>query len=209
MPNDKSLAEDAVDTYDNAGEAQLLQFIHNHIDPRPAGLENNPCSLMVLQDHTAVLATADNYIFLWTNHPGYTSMPYRARRLNQTPLPTPSQTRPLNIGGALHWNSLMYQTLKVIETNVRLSLGHSPQGQWLTDDPPMDEKTVRLLAPSLIAELNKQALETIEQDAIYDLMDTLAIKMVQDALESTDASERASLATAMMSAVQSRDQEVC
>ena len=185
MSNSKCLAQKAMHLYDQQGEDEMISFVRQRLDPRPTGHEHNPSSLAVLDDHSAIPVRNDRYLFLWTpsdDEPQHPLPPARSRKQQDQPFPTPIQDRPLNIGGLVTRERIVYETLKHIEINVRLGLGQSEVGNWIADDHPMTDDELMALSPRLISEIDRLSAEQVEQDAIYELMDTFGRDTAKEAL---------------------------
>ena len=205
MTPTNSMAQDAMKTHDQSGEKEMLAFIRRRLDTRPAGQENNPTALTVLKDHSAVMATSDRYFFLWT--PGEEELKHplgntRGRNIQDQPMPTHGEERPMEIAGAVTRHQILHEALKHVETNVRLGMGQSEVGQWLANDPPISEETARAAAPELMRQVELQTSGVIEQDALYDLMDSLSREVALEILDAVPAQERTALDTAMTKAVE-------
>ncbi len=72
----------------------MLEFVRTNLDSRPTGQENYPKALMVLTDHSAMMAQSDRYFFLWTPSEEESKAPLAAtRRRNLQKQPMPASTR--------------------------------------------------------------------------------------------------------------------
>ena len=206
MAKIRSMAQDAMHTYDQNGEKEMLTFIRQRLDTRPAGQERNPRSLTVLQDHSAVMATTDRYFFFWTPGEEELKHPFsntRARNVQGQPMPAHGEERQIEIAGGVSRHRILHEALKQVETNVRLGLGQSEVGQWLANDPPISEEAAWAAAPELMKQMELQTAALIEQDALYDLMDSLSREMGTEVLEAIPAEQRTRLDLAMTQAVES------
>ncbi len=204
MTEQKCLAEQAMDIHDAQGEIEMLSFVRLRLDTRPAGHENNPSPLMVLQDHTAVMARGDRYTFLWTPDDPVNHHPLpcaRTRSHRERPLPTPGELRPIPVNGAVTRERILHESLKLIETDVRLALGHSEHGAWLGNDPPVGEAALRPIAPRFIEIINEHASMHIETDEAYNLFDQYAMELAREILEATNPQERAATTAAILEAI--------
>ena len=94
-PPEPCLAQQAMQAYDLLDEAQMLTFISRNADSHPTGFPRSEHALTVLNDHTAVLITDQQYIFLWHRtcssglfHPPAGSVPSSASRPTSTNAPS-------------------------------------------------------------------------------------------------------------------------
>ena len=96
MTDTRCLAQKAMDIFEDQGEAQMLEFVRTNLDSRPTGQENNPKALMVLTDHSAMMAQSERYFFLWTPSEEESKHPMAAtkgRNLQKQPMPTSPRQR--------------------------------------------------------------------------------------------------------------------
>ena len=97
MTDTRCLAQKAMDIFEDEGEAQMLEFVRTNLDSRPTGQENNPKALMVLTDHSAMMAQSERYFFLWTPSAEESKHPLaatRSRNLQKQQMPTSPRQRP-------------------------------------------------------------------------------------------------------------------
>ena len=112
MSDNNSLAQQALDTYDQEGEMDMLSFVRFRIDTRPAGQEQNESSLTVLADHTAIIVTRDRYLFLWSPTDADRHRPFihtRPRNLQDRSMPVPHELRPIAIIRAVTTQQILHE----------------------------------------------------------------------------------------------------
>ena len=198
-----TLAEQAMNIYEEKGEDEMLSFVQLRLDPRPAGHEYSRKALLVMEDHSALMVTGDRYFFLWTPSGEQSKHPMAASRTRTSSkrIPHNGNSRPVNVAGAVTRDTIMHEALKLVETDARLSLGHDASGSWVANDPPIGEDTVEAAAPSLVAQINTEAQGGIESDLLYQAMDDHARDMAYNALKNTSADERQALEAVMLETV--------
>ena len=206
-PPEPCLAQQAMQAYDLLDEAQMLTFISRNADSHPTGFPRSEHALTVLNDHTAILITDQQYIFLWhrTCSSGLFHPPRRQRTLKRQPPPEPVNERPIHLGGAVTRSSILHEALKRIETDVRLELGHPETGSWLGDDPPIDETAIHETAPTFLEELSLQVSAGAETGQLYQVMDDIAREIAQDLINSTPRDEIAVIEQAIRTAITAQE----
>ena len=199
-----TLAEQALTIYDEQGEDDMLSFVQLRLDTRPAGHQDNGKSLIVMEDHSALMTTMERYFFLWTPSEEQSKHPLAATRSRSSDkrIPHNANSRPVNIAGAVTRDTVVHEALKWVETDARISLGHHANGSWVANDPPMSEEAVQAIAPTLMEQIDREISAGIEQDEIYQIMDDLAREMAQDALKAMNQDEHSALEAEMTRAVE-------
>lgn len=203
-PDAPSLAQQAMNRYDEAGEQAMLDFVQQHADSAPQPFHRDPRAISVLSDHTAVMANSYRYFFLWTpqgDDPPHPLTVTRARSLTATPLQAPAAQRPLPISGAATPARVLHEVLKHLETDVALGLGYSETGSWLADDPPIGPAEVSAAAPALLDIVEATAAAGHESDEAYQLMDAAARDMSQQVLSILPMDDRNALSAAIRTAL--------
>ncbi len=97
MTDTRCLAQKAMDVFEDEGEAQMLEFVRSNLDSRPTGQEKIHKALMILNDHSAMMAQSDRYFFLWTPSEEESKHPMaatRARNLQKQELPASPCRKP-------------------------------------------------------------------------------------------------------------------
>lgn len=86
------LAQHALHIYDSKNEAQMIQFISEHLDQHPN--TNTPQQgCIILGDHSVIITTKTNYTFAWSGD-GTAQTQARRRDPHRSPEPPVSQPRP-------------------------------------------------------------------------------------------------------------------
>lgn len=202
-----TLAEQAMTIYDEHGEDEMLSFVQLRLDTRPAGHEKNTKSLIVMEDHSALMITMDRYFFLWTPSEEQSKHPLAATRTRTSDkrVPHNANSRPVNIAGAVTRDTVLYEALKWVETDARLSLGQHANGNWVANDPPISEEKAQAIAPTLMEQIGRETSAGIEQDNIYQIMDDVAREMAQDALKAMNQDEHTALEAEMVRVVEEQE----
>ncbi len=195
----KSLAEQALYIMANHSEDEMIAFVRQNADSRPNGHQDNPKSLIVLADHTAIMLTPERYHFLWNTSDDEDDTVLRTDRARRYRNPElfmlPSDPgRPMTAGGAPTPSTLLHEVLKKVESEVRPPEEISEFPGWIAEEPPIAQQLAKELAPTLVEQLNTSAAGTVEFDEIYNAMDTFTRETAAEILAAAPEEERLALA---------------
>ena len=94
QPPQNPLAKQALDIYDNEGEKAMLAFISTRMEPKPPQAQENPHSLIILQDHTCIQSADFLYNFIWMGEGTLGRKTITVDRFRNRPAQTPMSERP-------------------------------------------------------------------------------------------------------------------